>query len=134
PIRFSASLSVAREVGYTPGESCPDLVGITTVQEAIDELCKTGNNVEGVHVTDVLFVNPEESLRNDADVPAPQLADGLQIARDGPVAKVIENKPVCFVAVDLPFPLSTADRDLWGVKAIDGFPAIVGFQSIVLAA
>ena len=39
PIRFNANLSVASQVAYNP-EKCPNLSGVTTVQEAIDVLCQ----------------------------------------------------------------------------------------------
>ncbi len=38
PVRFTARLRIAAEVAYDP-KACPDLAGVTTVQEAIDNLC-----------------------------------------------------------------------------------------------
>ena len=38
PIRFTANLSLAREVAYEPG-ACEELASATTVQEALDILC-----------------------------------------------------------------------------------------------
>jgi len=43
PVRFSARLRQASEVAYDPG-NCPDLAGVTTVQEAIDQLCGSGGD------------------------------------------------------------------------------------------
>ncbi len=39
PVRFGANLSTADEVAYTPGEACAMPESVTTVQEALDELC-----------------------------------------------------------------------------------------------
>ncbi len=38
PITFTETLNTADRVAYTPG--CPDLAGMITVQQALDELCK----------------------------------------------------------------------------------------------
>jgi len=40
PIRFGANLSVASEVAYSPGNNCTLPPTVTTVQEALDELCR----------------------------------------------------------------------------------------------
>ncbi len=127
PIRFGAQLSVAPEIGYTPGGACTNLVGVTTVQEAIDELCKTGDNVIGIHIKEVRAINPNIGLINDGSMAAPLLADGLRVICDAPVdgRALGGGKPVCLLTLDLPYPFSAADRDLWGSP-------VIGFQPIVL--
>ena len=45
PIRYVATHSKASDVAYTPG-ACPTLEGATTVQQAIDMLCKMGGGCE----------------------------------------------------------------------------------------
>jgi hypothetical protein len=128
PIHFAANLSVAGEVGYTPGDACKNLVGVTTVQEALDELCKTGDNVQGIVIEDVRTIEPDASLPNDARVPAPLLARGLRVVCDTPVdPDSVGGKPTCFVTLDMPFPLSEADRELWGTGDL-----IVGYRPLIL--
>ena len=39
-LTFTANLSLASTVSYTPAGDCSDLSGVSTVQEAIDELCR----------------------------------------------------------------------------------------------
>jgi hypothetical protein len=128
PIHFGASLSLAQEVGYTPGDACTNLEGVTTVQEALDELCKTGNNVQGIHIKDVRTIEPDTPLLNDTSVPVPLLVEGLRVVCDTPVDEVtIGDKPTCFVTLDLPFPFNDVDKELWGEE-------VVGYQPLILRA
>jgi hypothetical protein len=128
PIHFGASLSVAGEVAYTPGDDCKNLVGATTVQEAIDELCKTGDNVQGIVIKDVRTIEPDASLPNDASVQAPLLAKGLRVVCDTPVdPDSVSGKPTCFVTLDMPFPLSDDERELWGTGDL-----IFGYRPLIL--
>ena len=128
PIRFNANLSVAGEVAYSPGEVCKNLVGVSTVQEALDELCKTGENVQGIVIKDVRTIEPDASLPNDASVQAPVLASGLRVVCDTPVdPESVEGKPTCFVTLEMPYPLIDAERELWGTGDL-----VVGFRPLVL--
>lgn len=128
PIRFGASLSVAGEVAYTPGEGCKNLVEATTVQEAIDELCKTGDNVQGIVIKDVRTIEPDASLPNDASVQAPLLARGLRVVCDTPVdPDSVSGKPTCFVTLNMPYPLSDDERALWGTENL-----IFGYRPLIL--
>jgi len=128
PIHFGASLSVAQEVGYTPGGACTNLEGVTTVQEAIDELCKTGNNVQGIHIKDVRTIEPDAPLLNDTSMPVPLLVEGLRVVCDTPIDEVtIGDKPTCFVTLDLPFPFNDVDKELWGAE-------VIGYQPLILRA
>jgi len=84
----------------------------------------------GIHITAVDL--SDQSLRNDADVPAPALAKGIRVRCDEKIEPAsIGNpdrpKPTCLVTLDVPFPLNDIDRGLWG-------DFVVGFQPLVLAA
>jgi hypothetical protein len=128
PIRFGASLSVAGEVAYTPGEGCKNLVEATTVQEAIDELCKTGDNVQGIVIKDVRTIEPDASLPNDASVQAPLLARGLRVVCDTPVdPDSVSGKPTCFVTLNMPYPLGDDERALWGTGDL-----VFGYRPLIV--
>lgn len=128
PIHFGANLSVAGEVAYSPGEGCKNLTGVTTVQEAIDELCKTGDNVQGIVIKDVRTIEPDASLPNDASVQASILSNGLRVVCDTPVdPDSIGGKPTCFVTLDMPYPLIDAERELWGTGDL-----VVGYRPLIL--
>ncbi|MFI0793735.1 DUF6519 domain-containing protein [Micromonospora rubida] len=60
-------------------------------------------------------------LTNDGVVESTQLRDGIRIVLDGqPDAALVDGKPVLAVTLQLPYPLSTADRALWGTDAVVG--------------
>ncbi len=67
PIRFSANLSLAREVAYDPS-ACPDLAGVTNLQDAIDQLCRREQGGHGCCETTIgkegEFATIEEALAN----------------------------------------------------------------------
>ncbi|MFQ5856543.1 MAG: DUF6519 domain-containing protein [Anaerolineae bacterium] len=130
PIRFSANLSVAREVAYDPGE-CPRLqeAGVGTVQEAIDQLCKLGVDEEpGIHIEKV-ELSDGTALKNDSRVPVGALAKGIQVVCDQVIApESVTSKPACFVTLDLPYPLTSADAGFWS------FDNLIGYQPLKLAA
>lgn len=128
PVHFGASLSVAGEVAYTPGEGCKNLVGASTVQEAIDELCKTGDNVQGIVIQDVRTIEPDASLTNDASVQAPVLARGLRVVCDTPVdPDSVGSKPTCFVTLEMPYPIGDDERALWGTGDL-----IFGYRPLIV--
>jgi hypothetical protein len=57
-----------------------------------------------------------------------QLTKGITISCDDALFKgSVLNKPVCFVTLEMPFPLNTADIQLWG-------DPVIGFQPLILAA
>ena len=127
PIRFAANLSVAREVGYAAGRICTQLTGTTTVQQAIDELCRNGSNVDGIHVKEVLLDQP-------GDGAAERWSDPGAAAGERPGRRLRpvdrprdQDEAGLHRRHDLPFPFNEADRALWGDE-------VIGFQSIVLAA
>ncbi len=130
PIVFDGGLSVAAQVAYDPS-NCDNLAnaGVTTVQEAIDVLCKTQGEDDGIHVGRVTLRGVGADLRNDTNVPVDALREGIEVDFDGPIApEAIKDKPVMFVTIELPYPLLPAEREFWKN------PGVVAFQPLVLAA
>jgi len=129
-IRFNANLSIASHVAYDPGE-CTYLHDheAETVQAAIDELCNRKEGEEpGIHITKVLKGGVDEVLGNYTDLAVHELAEGLRIVCDKEVdPDTIKGKPTCYVTLYMPFPLNSADRELWGDQ-------VLGFQPLILAA
>ncbi len=126
PIRFNANLSRASAVSYTPTSLCPDLAGLKTVQEAIDKLCQSSGRDPGIHVREV-FVGGQP-LRNDTEVLVTLLARGIRVVCDTDVFQdSVRNKPVCLVTLDMPFPINSLDRKIWG-------DPVIGFQPLILLA
>ncbi len=127
PIVFTATLSQAERVSYDP-KNCPPLAeaGAITVQRAIDELCKRSGGAEpGMRIKDIIAGG--EPLINDTDVAVERIApDGIQIHCDQTVAQVsVRNKPVCFLTLELPYPVDGQTRQFWNVSRIFGFQPIV---------
>lgn len=91
-------------------------------QGAVDE--------PGFHVVDLELLAPPNPLKNNLDVKVPDLSGGLRVDCDDtldPAALFSKHpigNPVCFVTVEVPFPVPEAQP----------VPPIVGFQSIILAA
>ena len=70
---------------------------------------------EGLQVVGVRLTDPGRPLPNDALLTAEELAGGLAVLLDGaPDAAAVTGKRVLTVTLDLPFPLTEADRALWG--------------------
>lgn len=67
------------------------------------------------------------AVENDAEVPSHRLAAGLRVACDRPVAAESLSRATAGVALELPWPLTSADQALWGA-------APVGFQPVALEA
>jgi len=97
-VDYNAQLSIAAEVAYIPGE-CPDLASATTVQEALDILCKrpTGGSccvvVEpGTQLDKVLKKLIDEGVRDICLCLKPGVykLDDLELARDGVSTLAIE--------------------------------------------
>jgi uncharacterized protein DUF6519 len=73
---------------------------------------------DGLHVTSVVITASQARLPNDAEIAVTELGGGLTVLLDGPLdpaemAEVV-GKPVLTVTLDLPYPLSRGDLDLWG--------------------
>lgn len=89
-------------------------------------LSQPGGAEPGVHVKGIFVAG--DPLLNDTEVSVDQLIEGITISCDDGLFKgSVLNKPVCFVTLEMPFPLNAADIALWG-------SAVVGFQPLVLAA
>ena len=76
----------------------------------------------GLHVTGVMITTSQAPLPNDAEIAVTELAGGLTVLLDGPLdpaemAEVV-GKPVLTVTLDLPYPVSRGDLDLWGGPAL----------------
>jgi hypothetical protein len=81
----------------------------------------------GIRVKE-LVLNDGAPLVNDTNVTAEQLARGIRIICDRDVDPgAVKGKPVCFLILELPYPFSRDEFDLWG-------DAIIGFRPLVLAA
>ncbi|MEP7339644.1 MAG: DUF6519 domain-containing protein [Acidobacteriota bacterium] len=89
----------------------------------------------GIHVTAVNLNATKQLLHNDSDVAVVEFAQGLEIVCDADVfpdslsssSRSGSDNPVCIITLDLPYPFSTADRQLWGDN-------VIGFQPVILAA
>ncbi len=133
PIVFTATLSEAERVSYDP-KDCPPLAeaGAITVQQAIDVLCKrSGGGAEpGMRIKDI--VAGGEPLINDTEVPVDRIAPGgIEIHCDQTVAQdSVRNKPVCFLTLELPYPVDGQTRQFWNVQQIFGFQPIVVESSL----
>ncbi len=78
----------------------------------------------GIHVERIVFGQSSPlRIANDSVIPANHLQDGLEFLCDHPIDPVSINPATCFVTVDLPYPLTQADRELW----------TLGDQNIILA-
>ncbi len=127
PIVFTATLSQAERVSYDP-RNCPPLAeaGAITVQQAIDELCRRSGGAEpGMRIKDIIAGG--EPLINDTDVPVERISpEGIQIHCDQVVAQEsVRDKPVCFLTLELPYPVDGQTRQFWNVNQIFGFQPIV---------
>ncbi|MFI6248757.1 DUF6519 domain-containing protein [Streptomyces sp. NPDC051016] len=84
----------------------------------------------GLHVVQVLLTGAGRELRNDTGISQTDLLGGLAVALDGPPAPVATTgRPVLTVTMDLPFPLSSADRADWHLPA----GTVLGTQPVTLA-
>ncbi|WP_447979274.1 DUF6519 domain-containing protein [Candidatus Nitrospira bockiana] len=125
----------ASDVAYNPAK-CANLSNAKTVQEAIDILCTaSGGQEPGIRIEKVTLLSGKP-LQNDTFVDPRELARGIRITCDKPLFQnSVRNQkglpnPVCFVTLDLPWPIDAQDRQLWKVSSA-GF---VGFQPLTLAA
>ena len=76
----------------------------------------------GVRVVSVRS-SAQTTLRNDSDLPLTAFARGIHVDCDADVeANTLVNKPTLFFTLDLPFPLSPADREIWGSALVGTMP------------
>ncbi|MFJ8579376.1 DUF6519 domain-containing protein [Micromonospora sp. NPDC093277] len=91
------------------------------------QLDPPGARRPGVHITRLTFATGV-LFRNDSDVAVDDLVSGIHAELDGPVRQdSVQNKPVVRVELDLPWPLSGEDHQIWA-----DFP--VGYRTVVLDA
>jgi hypothetical protein len=104
-VHFNGRLSLAREVFFEPNECLPDS---KTVQTAIEELCRRQRRPQAVEqerfrVTGV-FVG-SEPLQNDSLIGLKALDNGIRVVCSDIIDhRSVNDKPVCAVALDLPYP------------------------------
>jgi Family of unknown function (DUF6519) len=89
----------------------------------------------GVHVVNITSVDENDALLNDGFISPSQLADGIVIHCDADIepgtlsgmtgSGVPEAKPTCLVTLDLPFPASPVDRQLWGDVIVGTVPLML---------
>jgi hypothetical protein len=116
----------ADKVAYEPSPQCRGLENTSTVQEAIDELCKTGPGAEGVRILDVRTATPDDALANDATVPVSALAGGLRVETDAPVdPDALSGKPTCLVTLDMPYPFGEEEQKFWETEGVIGYRPLV---------
>jgi Family of unknown function (DUF6519)/PASTA domain len=72
-----------------------------------------GGRTPGLHIRD-LRLGGELPFTNDATIGVRELATGITVFLDGPVAvESVLDKPVIHVELDLPYPIGI-ERDMWG--------------------
>jgi hypothetical protein len=132
PVAFDAQLNRASLLAYTPG-ACVALSGVRTVQDALDQLCQTGSGREpAIHIVKVALQNGSD-LSNDTDIGVDAVAQGINIQlafdqRAGQALNAISvNRATCYLALELPYPLSPPDRTLWNLTS-----GILGYEPLVL--
>jgi hypothetical protein len=126
PIYLSASLSVASQVAYDP-KDCEFLAETSTVQEAIDQLCRRGGDTpEPFHVEKVLRISDDEPPHNGSRMRVREFMRGLRIICNREVEPETIDPATCFVTLELPWPLTEDERNLFGLGRI------VGFQPLIL--
>jgi hypothetical protein len=88
----------------------------------------------GFHVKDLLLPGPNRPLKNNADVALAELERGIRLNCDDAVdpaslkSKHPTDNPVCYVMIDVPYPLTPGDRDFFNT------PRPVVFQPMKLGA
>ncbi len=89
----------------------------------------------GFHVTGLVLLASNAALRNDSDIQIQQLAKGVRFdCDDSPDPAALTSKhpresPVCFVTIDLPFPMVPQDRDFLAAPSPCVFqPTVLGAQ------
>jgi hypothetical protein len=85
---------------------------------------------DGIHVTGVVATGSGATLPNDGELAAADLASGLTVRLDRPPdPAAVTGKPVLTVSLDMPYPLSGADRALWGNLVAGTMPLTLAGQA-----
>lgn len=125
---FTATLSRASTVSFDPKGCLQGFEEANTVQKALEQLCTMQSGQEPGLVVERISVG-DRPLDNDDKVRPDELAEGIRVVcssprgRDDFLATISEAS--CFVTVDIPYPLNSADVQLWGRTQI-------GYQQIIL--
>ena len=123
-LHFGGRLSIAREVAYDPAD-CPNLANARTVQAAIDILCRTRGDDEGVHVTNLFTLADRAPLRHNEELRVDLFARGIAVETDAPLDPAAVSTAACFVTLELPYPISQSDRNLWDFNTTFAFQPLV---------
>ena len=111
-IHFQANLSIAKKVYFDP-KLCPELneLGINTVQDAIDELCKYKELEKSIHIENIYLNSTGEQLANDSSISTDDLASGIKVSCDQPIdQETIMGKPTCFVVYNVYISTATIQK------------------------
>jgi hypothetical protein len=80
-----------------------------------------------IHIKEILL-GSGLLLLHDSTIPASSLKEGILISCDDALSpEAFADKPVCFVTIDMPFPINPMDREIWGSE-------LLGFQPLRLRA
>jgi photosystem II stability/assembly factor-like uncharacterized protein len=132
PVVFTISRIVARDVMYEPGCETLRVKEVDSVQDAITALCieiESGEpSVEAAHVLDIQLRQSGRSIELDGRVTASELAnEHIRVVCDRTMSGAVlggMNPPLRLI-VDLPYPLSDSDRQLWGMDRPFGIQPII---------
>lgn len=124
---FTATLSRASTVSFDPKGCLQGFQEANTVQKAIEQLCKTQNVQEPGIVVERILVG-ERPLDNDDKVSIEDLESGIRVVckssagSDDFLATISDAS--CFVTINMPFPLNSADIQTWG-RTLRGYQQII---------
>ena len=92
------------------------------------------DHAPGLHVTGVVLRDEDETpLLNDSVIAAEDLAGGIAVLLDdAPAATTVDGKPVLQFTVDLPYPFSQSDRDLWYLGQSTDEKNLIGTMPLAL--
>ncbi len=77
-----------------------------TVQEALDELCRSRGEPEraSIQIEEIQLVSTSDSLRNDSSITPGDLAEGIRIVCERPIVASSVKAPACYVTLYVPYP------------------------------
>jgi Family of unknown function (DUF6519) len=152
PVIFSATFDTAAHTGYTPGK-CNYLMNTDNVQDALDTLCSKISEPRALNLTSLTLLDASGSSKaelikdklilNALDVPFPNIVGGIgfgfgmsNIDSGKPDIEMVPFDPVVEVELDLPYPMTDAERIYWAKVSTTGTtPGIIGpfgFQRVRL--
>ena len=118
----------------------PKLKILEDCRQLFSPLTKVKVN-SGIHIIEIFILDannkPTIPLKNNAAVRVDMLARGVCIVCDGEINRAFftnqptspnQPNPVCFVTLDLPFPIDDAQKKFWKIDQV------IGYQPTILAA